>query len=121
ILCVVLAACDTDPVGDDDDDDPFGRDPIPIPIVGHGVVPERITAEVAARSTWAYTTTWGQRVGRVEVGNALKVWDVSGATPQLVDSAIVEDAFTLGDVQISDDGSILVVATEGPNGSIVVF
>jgi hypothetical protein len=38
-----------------------------------------------------------------------------------VDSLIVPNAFTLGDVQTSDDGTLLVVATEGQPGSIVIY
>ena len=55
------------------------------------------------------------------MGNALKVWDVTGNTPVLRDSVIVSEASTLGDVQASDDGRLLVVATEGGRGSIVVY
>jgi len=46
---------------------------------------------------------------------------VSGSTPTLVDSVIVANATTLGDVAVSDDGKLLVVATERSGGSIVVF
>jgi hypothetical protein len=55
------------------------------------------------------------------VGNALKIWNVSGNTPVLVDSIIVEQAITLGDVQASDDGKLLVVATERSPGSIIIY
>lgn len=67
----------------------------------------------------AYTTTWGFR--GANVGNKINIWDVSGPTPMLVDSIIVAGATTLGDVQASDDGSLLVVATERTGGSIVIF
>jgi len=90
-----------------------------LPVLGHGLVPERHTAEVAARGDWAYTTTWGNRAG--VRGNAVKIWNVAGDVPVLVDSLIIERASTTGDVQISDDGSLLVVATEYYPGSIVVF
>jgi hypothetical protein len=58
---------------------------------------------------------------RSAVGNKIDIWDVSGATPTLVDSVIVANATTLGDVAVSDDGKLLVVATERTGGSIVVF
>ena len=93
--------------------------PDTLPVVGRGLVPERYTAEVAARGNWAYTTTWGNRAD--VRGNAIKVWSVATDQPVLVDSVIVENANTLGDVQISDDGKLLVVATERQNGSIVIF
>ncbi|HKA57316.1 MAG TPA: hypothetical protein VKD28_01770 [Gemmatimonadales bacterium] len=100
--------------------------PLALPVLGQGVARERYTAEVAAAGTWAYSTTWGYRVGDTvgspaHAGNAVKVWDVAGRTPILRDSIIVTDAFTLGDAQISDDGRLLVVPTEGSVGSIVIF
>ncbi|MGE5730973.1 MAG: LVIVD repeat-containing protein, partial [Gemmatimonas sp.] len=78
----------------------------------------RYTAEIAVRGQVAYTTTWGFRSA---VGNKVNVWDVSGNTPALIDSVIVSGATTLGDVAVSDDGSLLVVATERSGGSIVIF
>lgn len=85
--------------------------PTQLPLLGTGAVPERFTAEVAVLNNIAYTTTWGTRNGAF--GNAVKIWNVSGNTPLLIDSLIVPNASTLGDVQISDDGSLLVVAIEG--------
>lgn len=88
--------------------------------LGLGAVRDRFTAEVWVHGHTAYTTTWGTR-GSV-VGNAVKIWDVSGATPLLVDSLIVPNATTLGDVQTSDDGTLLVVAIEHfPNGGIALY
>jgi hypothetical protein len=71
----------------------------------------------------AYTTTWGSRIvnGVRSSGNAVKIWDVSGTTPTLIDSLIVPDALTLGDVQASDDGKLLIVATEFAPGSIMIY
>jgi len=84
------------------------------------VVSTRYTAEVAARGTLAYTTTWSNRGG--VFGNAIYVWDVSGNVPTLVDTVIVSGPVTtLGDVAVSDDGKLLVVATERSEGSIAVF
>lgn len=90
---------------------------------GLGKVPERYTAEVWVHGNTAYTTTWGSRTvdGVKSVGNAIKIWDVSGDTPALVDSIILSGAVTLGDVQASADGSLLVVATELSPGSIVIY
>src|SRR5690606_35450537 len=96
-----------------------GGEPIALPVLGHGSGTERRTAEGAVRGAWAYTTTWSN--GTRAVGNAVKIWDVSGDVPALVDSLIIEGATTTGDVQISDDGALLVVATERSPGSIVVF
>ena len=86
--------------------------------LGHGVVAERFTGEIWVRGNVAYTTTWGNRAA---IGNAVKIWDVSGNIPTLVDSVIVPSASTLGDVQASDDGQLLVVATEFAGGSIMIY
>lgn len=90
---------------------------------GLGSVPDRFTAELAIRGNVGYTTTWGSRStanGTVR-GNEVNIWDVSGAKPALVDSLIVSGATTLGDVEVSDDGKLLVVATEFVTGSIVIY
>jgi hypothetical protein len=118
LLTMGVAACDLDPIEPDDGEEPLAADTLDV--LGHGVVQERFTAEVAARDQWAYTSTWSSRAGTP--GNAIKVWNIAGSTPQLVDSLIVESAGTLGDLQISDDGALLVAATEGGlTGSIVIF
>ena len=87
-------------------------------VIGCGLVETRYTAEVAVRDSTAYTTTWGFRTAP---GDLIAIWDVKGAEPILVDSVIVSGASTLGDVAVSDDGKLLVVATERTNGSLVVF
>jgi len=87
-------------------------------VLGNGQVQDRFTGEVWVQGNVAYTTTWGNRSAP---GNAVKIWDVSGDVPLLVDSLIVANAVTLGDVQVSDDGQILVVATEFSPGSIMLY
>jgi len=91
----------------------------PMTVVGLGAVRERYTAEVAARGSYAYTSTWGRR-GTVR-GDAVKVWDVRGDVPQLVDSVVVPGAGTTGDVQISDDGALLAVASQGGANGIYFY
>jgi hypothetical protein len=89
-------------------------------VAGHGDYTGRFTAELSVRGNTAYTSTWGTR-GNAR-GNAVMIWDVSGAAPVLVDSVIVEpNISTTGDVAVSDDGSLLVVATERSPGHIVVY
>jgi hypothetical protein len=96
-----------------------GSTPADIPVLGQGVVTDRYTAEVSARGQWVYTSTWGARPAR---GNVVYVWNAAGDTPTLVDTLIVEGVGTTGDVQVSDDGALLVVATEpGPNGMLVLY
>ncbi|MFL5528715.1 MAG: LVIVD repeat-containing protein [Gemmatimonadaceae bacterium] len=87
-------------------------------VIGAATVADRYTAEIWVRGNVAYTTTWGFRNAP---GNAVKIWDVSGSVPTLVDSLIVPGATTLGDVQTSDDGQLLIVATERSPGSIMIY
>jgi hypothetical protein len=87
-------------------------------VFGEGLVSNRYTGEIWVRGSVAYTTTWGNRGAP---GNAVFIWDVSGEAPALVDSLIVPNAATLGDVQASDDGQLLVVATEFSPGSIMIY
>jgi hypothetical protein len=77
-------------------------------VLGQGPIASRYSGEVDARGTTAYTTTWGGATRTPGVtGNAVFIWDVSGDLPVLVDSLIVPSAATLGDIAISDDGSLL--------------
>ena len=103
--------------------DGFEPGPIAFHVDGLGTVEDRFTAELAVRGDVAYTTTWGARtVGDVTArGNAIKIWNVAGSAPVLVDSVIIDNAITLGDIQVSDDGKLLVVATEYSPGSIVIY
>jgi hypothetical protein len=87
-------------------------------VFGGGHVSDRYTGEIWVRGNVAYTTTWGFRSAP---GNAVKIWDVLGEVPTLVDSLIVPNASTLGDIQASDDGQLLVVATEFSPGSIMIY
>jgi hypothetical protein len=114
LLAVLLGGCSSDSA--------TGTQPFtgtPLSIIGHGQTSARYTAELWTRGNIAYTSTWGQR--GANVGNAIYIWDVAGNTPVMVDSLIVELATTLGDIQLSDDGKLLVVATERSNGSIVIY
>lgn len=92
----------------------------PLTVLGQGVVSTRYTAEVDVRGSIAYTTTWNGGAPR-GIGNAIFIWDVAADVPKLLDSVIVAGATTLGDVAISDDGTLLVVATERTGGSIVIY
>jgi hypothetical protein len=115
LLTAGLVACSSDSA--------TGTEPFtgtPLSTIGHGQTSARYTAELWTRGNVAYTSTWGQR-SATAVGNAVQIWDVAGNTPVLVDSLIVELATTLGDIQVSDDGKLLVVATERSNGSIVIY
>ena len=96
----------------------------PVPAVTMAVAgrgdfkPVRRTGEIFVRGTTAYTTTWGNSAA---VASAFYIWDVSADIPKLIDSVIVANATTLGDVAVSDDGSLLMVATERIPGAIVIY
>jgi hypothetical protein len=93
--------------------------PSVIPTLGRGdFKPVRTTAEIAVNGTTAYTTTWSNPSA---AASAFYIWDVAANIPRLVDSVRVSDATTLGDVAVSDDGTLLVVATERTPGAIVVY
>lgn len=87
--------------------------------LGLGRVTSEFSAEVWVRGSYAYTTSWGQRAGKR--GNILRTWDIRGAVPLLVGADTIAGATTTGDVQVSDDGRLLTVATEGGPGSIAIF
>jgi hypothetical protein len=92
--------------------------------LGEGAVPERFTAEVAVKGNYAYTTTWGNRGfnGTTNRGDAVKIWNIANGTPLLIDSLKITNAGTTSDVQVSPDGSLLVVSTEQlSGGSIVIY
>lgn len=115
-----LAACGGDaPSGGTPSAPTTATGPKTLAVSGLGVESARYTAEVATRGGIAYTTTWGSRGGHL--GNKIDIWDVTGAVPALLDSLIIPSASTLGDVQISDDGSLMVVATERTGGAIAVY
>ena len=99
------------------------KPPFDLVTLGQGVVADRVTAEVWVQGNTAYTSTWGSRTvnGVQDRGTAIKIWDVTAAAPVLVDSIIVANATTLGDVQVTDDGKYLVVATEPVPGAIVIY
>ena len=97
---------------------------VPVPamqILGSGsvIVPPWV-AEVAVTGTTAYTTTWSG--GAQALGNRVDIWDVSGDTPLRVDSLVIQDSvLTTGDVSVTDDGQIMIVATERDPGRIFIY
>jgi hypothetical protein len=121
LVVSALAACsDSSGPGDSCAADPtLGGGTTPaLVVVAKGCVLDRYTAEVWAEGDIVYSTTY-QSESRP--GNALYVWSVAGDVLTLVDSVLIDDAIVLGDVQASDDGELLVVATERTPGSIVVL
>ena len=119
VAVLLTVACDRDKVV------PPNRPAENIVVLGEGTAPERYTSELSVRGNYAYTSTWSTRNG--VRGNAVKIWNVSANVPVLVDSLIVPSVnsatptSTTGDIQVTDDGTLLVVATERFGGSIVIY
>lgn len=89
-------------------------------IGGGNNVPERFTSDLWVQDSYGYTGGWGTR--GTQVGNAVKIWQVGGAAPVLVDSIITSGITTVSDVQVSADGKLLVFSTEnGPNAGLHVY
>ena len=122
LLALVSAGCDdsTGPGLDGDTCPPAAVGGThALTVLGCGAVKARYTSELAVRGGIAYTSTWGTRTAP---GNQVNVWDVSGDQPRLIDTLIVSGSVsTTGDIAISDDGKLLVVATEYGGGSIAIY
>lgn len=74
-----------------------------------GAVDERFTSDLWLHGDWAFTGTWGNRLQR---GNAVKVWRIDGSVPSLAGTLTFPDIGTVGDVEVSRDGRLLLVAAE---------
>lgn len=77
-------------------------------VVGNGGVEPRATTDLWVHGDVAYTGTLTSPGGP---GNALFVWNVSGADPVLTDSVIVS-AGTVNDVKVRADGAVAVLSQE---------
>lgn len=86
-------------------------------LAGGYEVPERYTSDLWVRGSYAYTGTWGgaprrDNLGNLNPGNMIKAWylDPSGAPSLLSETPVV--ASTVSDVEVSQDGSLLVATME---------
>lgn len=94
--------------------------PIALTIAGGGNnVPERYSSDLWVHGNYAYTGTWGYRD---QPGDQLKVWSLDAAgAPSLVNSVTVPGIQTVSDVQVSDDGQLLVLSGEQGDGGIFLY
>lgn len=146
VLAMAAAGCDSlTGGGGDDDDGPRFATPLQMPALGLGPVQERVTSELTVNGSMAYTGTHRDARGP---GNVIKVWNVAGPQPVLLDSVTIvgppeASGFRahahpgheegdghehgaggpdrIGDIQVSDNGALLVAATEGGPGSILIY
>jgi hypothetical protein len=90
---------------------------------GGNNVPERFSSDLWVHGSYAYTGTWGGAPRNGVRGDVLKIWplDVRGI-PTLADSITIPGVINVSDVQVSDDGSVLVFSTEGGvNAGLYVY
>jgi hypothetical protein len=114
--------------GDDNGGDGGGTEPPPpgseFVIEGGGNnVPDRYSSDLWVHGSYAYTGTWGSSPRNGVPGDVVKIWSLgtSGA-PALLDSLKIDGIATVSDVQVSDDGAVLVVSAEiGPKSGLYVY
>jgi hypothetical protein len=90
-------------------------DPTTLATLGGGRnVPDRWGADLWVSGQYGYTGTWGGAPrGGAGFGDVIKVWNVAGSgAPTLVDSVTIPEVHTVSDVQVSDDGKLLVATSE---------
>ena len=115
LFLVLILGC-----GDDNSLQPLPPPVLPV-VSGGNNVPERFSSDLWVHGSYAYSGTTDTRNG--VVGNALNIWslDASGA-PTLVRSMAVPGVGTVSDVQVSDDGQLLVLSGErGTDGGIFLY
>ncbi len=90
---------------------------------GGNNVPARYSSDLWVRGAYAYTGTWGGVARGGLVGNVVNIWSLDGSgAPSLADSLVVPAIGTVSDVQVSDDGGVLVFGAErGVNAGLFVY
>ena len=89
-------------------------DPTSLATLGGGNnVPERWGADLWVTGQYAYTGTWGGAARNGNgYGDVMKIWQVTGPGPVLVDSVKFDGIRTVSDMEATDDGKLLAVTTE---------
>jgi len=92
-------------------------------LAGGNNVPERFSSDLWVHGPWAYTGTWGAAPRNGARGDVLKIWSLNASgAPTLADSIKLPAISTVSDVQVSEDGSVLVFSTErGANAGLYVY
>jgi len=119
-MCVLLAACGGGGGGDNNGPTPASSFRVE---AGGDNVPDRYSSDLWVHGAWAYTGTWGGVARNGHTGNVVKIWSLgaSGA-PTLTDSIVVPSIGTVSDVQVSEDGAVLVFSAErGTNAGLYVY
>jgi hypothetical protein len=111
LLAGAVAACGED--GGDGGTDPPPGD-LALTINGGGNnVPDRYTSDLWVHGDRAYTGTYGSFGRDGNVGDVVKIWRLTASgAPELADSINVPDIGTVSDIEVSDDGSLLLFSAE---------
>ncbi len=90
---------------------------------GGNNVPDRYSSDLWVHGSYAYTGTWGGLSRNGLAGDVVKIWSLDAAgAPTLVDSVNVASVGTVSDVQVSEDGGVLVFSAErGANAGLYVY
>jgi hypothetical protein len=90
---------------------------------GGNNVPERYGSDLWVHGSYAYTGTWGGFPRSTNDGDVLKIWSLgaSGA-PTIIDSIKTAGINTVSDVQVSEDGQLLMFSAEyEPEGGVYLY
>ncbi len=111
-LVLALAGCG----GDDGPTDPpptHGDGGVLRVVAGGHNVEARSTSDLWVHGNHAYTGTYGALGSAGVTGNVVNIWRLDAAgVPELVDSISVPSIATVSDIEVSDDGSLLLVSAE---------
>lgn len=95
-------------------------DPVTLQTQGGGNnVETRYSTDLWVHGSYAYTGTLAGRGSAP--GVIINVWKIDGTSPVLVDSVLMPEAGIVSDLQVSDDGRLLVATSHGTGSGLVVF
>jgi hypothetical protein len=82
-------------------------------VAGGNNVPERYSSDLWIHGSFAYTGTYGRTARDGNPGDQVKIWSLSSSgAPLLLNSLDIPNTNTVSDLQVSEDGSVLLVSTE---------
>ena len=113
-----------DPSDPSDPEPPPPAEGLTLRIDGGGNnVTERFTSDLWVHGSYAYTGTWGSFPREGNRGDALKIWSLDGSgAPTLTDSVILAGLVNVSDVEVSTDGTVLMLSAEAfENAGLYLF
>jgi hypothetical protein len=112
MLALTLVACGGDD-GNGGVDPPPGGDLTLTVVAGGNNVPERFSSDLWVLGDHAYTGTYGSVSRGGNLGDVVKIWRLGpGGAPALANSLTVPDIGTVSDIEVSDDGKLLMFSAE---------